>query len=77
MAPHLNLSGYNKVQNETPEAIEHLKNCYGATLSMANCWLGKLLDELDAQDAWKDTMVILTSDYGHLFHRGKTCSCLQ
>lgn len=64
--PHFDWPGYNKVKDETPEAIEHLKNCYCATLSMADRWLGKLLDELDAQDAWQDTMVILTSDHGHL-----------
>lgn len=53
-------------EEETEEAIEHLRNQYAATLTMADKWLGKLLDEMDRQNLWKDTMVILTSDHGHM-----------
>lgn len=31
---------------ETPEAVEHLRNQYSPTLSMADKWMGKLLDEI-------------------------------
>ena len=51
---------------ETPDAIEHLRHMYYATLSMADKWLGKLLDEMDAQNLWEDTLVIFTSDHGHM-----------
>lgn len=51
---------------ETPEALEHLRNQYYATLSMADKWLGKLLDEVDRQELWKDTCIIFTSDHGHM-----------
>lgn len=53
-------------EDETPEAIRHLRNRYMATLSMADKWLGKLLDEMDRQNLWEDTMVIFTSDHGHM-----------
>lgn len=52
--------------DETPEALEHLRHLYCATLSMADKWLGKLLDEMDAQNLWDDTLVIFTSDHGHM-----------
>lgn len=51
---------------ETPEAVTHLRHRYCATLSMADKWLGKFLDEMDRQNLWEDTMVILTSDHGHM-----------
>jgi len=33
---------------------------------MTDHWLGRLWDTLDAQDAWRDTMVILTTDHGSM-----------
>lgn len=53
-------------KDETPEAIEHLRNLYMATLTMADKWLGVLLDEMDRQNLWEDTLVIFTSDHGHM-----------
>lgn len=53
-------------EEETPDAIEHLRNQYCATLSMADKWLGKLLDEIDRQRIWDDTCIIFTSDHGHM-----------
>jgi arylsulfatase A-like enzyme len=61
-----------------PYAVDALKNGviterdavqiraqYGGKLSMIDHWLGKVLDALDATNAWDDTVVILTSDHGH------------
>ncbi len=42
------------------------RKCYAGTLTMADIWLGKLLDKMDELDLWKDTTVILTTDHGHL-----------
>jgi arylsulfatase A-like enzyme len=52
--------------DETKEAIAHLRHMYMATLSMADKWLGKVFDEMDRQNMWDDTLVILTSDHGHM-----------
>lgn len=48
------------------ESIDHLRRCYAGSLTMADNWLGKVLDKLDEYDMWKDTHVILTSDHGHI-----------
>ena len=38
---------------------------YGGKLTMIDKWLGRLLDTLGAQNLWRDTVVILTTDHGH------------
>ncbi len=53
-------------EDETPEALEHLRHMYCASLTMADKWLGKMLDEMDEQGVWDDTLVIFTSDHGHM-----------
>jgi predicted AlkP superfamily pyrophosphatase or phosphodiesterase len=32
---------------------------------MMDEWFGKLLDEMERQQAWEDTLIILTTDHGH------------
>ncbi|HLZ07869.1 MAG TPA: sulfatase, partial [Chloroflexota bacterium] len=49
---------------DSPEAIEHVKKCYAALLTMTDHWLGKLFDQLDRQGRWDDTLVVLTTDHG-------------
>lgn len=51
---------------DDPAAVEHIRKSYAGTLTMADAWLGKLLDAMDTYDMWKDTAVILTTDHGHL-----------
>lgn len=38
---------------------------YGGKLSMIDHWLGRVLDALDATNAWEDTAVVLCTDHGH------------
>lgn len=45
--------------------LKHLRAQYAGKLTMADAWLGKLLDKLDEHDLWKDTLVILSTDHGH------------
>ncbi len=52
------------VVEDQPEAIEHIRKCYAALVTMTDHWLGKLWDKLDEQDLWKDTLVVLTTDHG-------------
>ena len=47
-------------------AVAHIRACYGGTATMADAWLGKLLDKLDELGLWKDTTVVFTTDHGHL-----------
>jgi len=51
---------------EDEAALAHIRACYAGTLTMADVWLGKLLDTMDALDLWKDTTVVLSTDHGHL-----------
>jgi arylsulfatase A-like enzyme len=42
-----------------------IRACYGAKLSMIDHWLGCVLDAIDANDIWADTLVIACTDHGH------------
>ena len=44
---------------------KHIRCNYGSKLSMIDYWFGKVLDALDAQNLWNDTMVILCTDHRH------------
>ena len=44
---------------------QHIRANYGSKLSMIDHWFGKVLDQLDSNDLWKDTLVILCTDHGH------------
>jgi arylsulfatase A-like enzyme len=52
------------VVKDDPAAVEHIRKCYAALVTMTDHWLGRVLDRLDAQDLWKDTLVVLTTDHG-------------
>ncbi len=70
--PLYHWSGYDKV-DENSAAVRHLRKRYAATLTMMDTWFGKLLDELTRQNAFEDTLIIFTSDHGHLLgERGLT-----
>ena len=46
-------------------AARHIRANYGSKLSMIDHWFGKLLDTIDAQGVWDDTVVIVCTDHGH------------
>jgi arylsulfatase A-like enzyme len=52
------------VVKDDPSAIEHIRTCYAALLTMTDHWLGRLWDKLDEQNLWQDTVVVLTTDHG-------------
>ncbi|ABS64744.1 sulfatase [Parvibaculum lavamentivorans DS-1] len=49
----------------TERQARQIRASYGGKLTMIDKWFGKILDELDAKDLWKDTLVILCTDHGH------------
>lgn len=63
--PHFDWPPYGKV-TEGREAVEHLRFQYAALLSMCDAYLGKFLDLMDANDMWKDTLLIVNTDHGYL-----------
>lgn len=60
-----NWPGYAPV-TEPEEAVCHLRKCYLATMTMADRWLGRFLDALKENGLYEDTLVILTTDHGHM-----------
>jgi hypothetical protein len=63
--PPYNWSTYGPVK-EPLEAVEHLKKLYAGLLTMTDHWLGKLLDKMDQYGLWEDTLLIFTTDHGHM-----------
>jgi arylsulfatase A-like enzyme len=55
-----------KPADEPRDQIEHMRYEYAALLSMCDTYLGKVLDEFDRLDLWKDTMLIVNTDHGFL-----------
>ncbi len=49
----------------TDAQARHIRANYGAKLSMIDHWFGNVLDELDAQDLWDTTAVVVCTDHGH------------
>jgi arylsulfatase A-like enzyme len=51
---------------ENKEQIEHIQRKYAALLTMCDRSLGRILDIMDKNDMWKDTMLIVNTDHGYL-----------
>lgn len=43
----------------------HIRANYGSKLSMIDHWFGKILDRMDAQELWDETLFIVCTDHGH------------
>jgi len=43
----------------------HIRANYGSKLSMIDHWFGRLLDVMDRDNRWADTLLILCTDHGH------------
>lgn len=51
---------------ETPEQVQHIRMEYAALVSMCDAQLGAVLDLMDEQELWQDTMLIVCTDHGFL-----------
>jgi arylsulfatase A-like enzyme len=49
----------------TVRQARQIRALYGGKLTMIDHWLGRVLDALDRNDLWKDTLVVLCTDHGH------------
>ncbi len=56
---------YGRV-DELPEECEELRANYYAVVAMCDDLLGRLLDDFDRHDMWKDTALVVTTDHGFL-----------
>jgi arylsulfatase A-like enzyme len=55
-----------KPVTETTEQVQHLRYEYAALMSMCDAYLGKILDVMDENNLWEDTMLIVNTDHGYL-----------
>ncbi len=55
-----------KPVNVPSAAVEHIRKRYAALLTMTDHWFGKVLDVMDRQNVWDDTLVALTADHGYM-----------
>ena len=63
--PSFDWPDYAKIV-EPDEQVEHARREYAALVSMCDYSLGRLLDFMDENDMWKDTMLIVNTDHGFL-----------
>lgn len=65
--PIFNWPAYGLVdQEENKEALTELRKEYASLLTMCDEYLGKVLDIMDENDMWKDTLLIVNTDHGFL-----------
>ena len=63
--PEFDWPRYKKV-TEDPGQVEHARLEYAALVSMCDRSLGQVLDAMDTNDLWDDTMLIVNTDHGFL-----------
>lgn len=66
--PLYNWPSYAPLDQELDDAaaVDHIRKRYAGTLTMADRWLGKLLEAFDRHDMWRNTVVVFSTDHGHL-----------
>ncbi|HXH33574.1 MAG TPA: sulfatase [Plantibacter sp.] len=63
--PEFDWPSYGKVA-EPEDQVAHARREYTALVSMCDFTVGRVLDFMDANDMWKDTMLLVNTDHGFL-----------
>ncbi|MBS2533891.1 sulfatase [Catenulispora sp. NF23] len=63
--PHFDWPDYRRVA-EDEGTVDHLRAEYSALLTFCDASLGRVLDAMDEQGLWDDTMLIVCTDHGLL-----------
>ncbi len=58
--------GYGNSGSDSEEKIKHGRHMYAALMSMCDEYLGKVIDFMDDNNMWDDTMLIVNTDHGFL-----------
>ena len=53
-------------QGMTDRQLEFVKAQFAGKVTMVDRWFGRVLDRLDREDAWEDTVVVVTTDHGEM-----------
>lgn len=65
--PFFELPTYHKRDEETDEAMAHLRNSYQALITMTDRHFGEFIDRLKSAGMYDDSLIILTTDHGYCF----------
>jgi arylsulfatase A-like enzyme len=63
--PFYELPKYHARDEETDEAMAHLRRRYQALITMTDKHFGEFIDSLKAADMYDDTLIIFTTDHGY------------
>lgn len=63
--PAFDWPGYGHADPD-PKKREHIRKTYAALLSMCDHYLGQVLDFMDENHMWEDTMLIVNTDHGFM-----------
>lgn len=63
--PHFDLPKYHKIDEETDEAMEHLKKRYKSLITMTDYHFGEFIQKLKEVGLYEETMIIVTTDHGY------------
>ncbi|HEX6144389.1 MAG TPA: sulfatase [Geminicoccaceae bacterium] len=63
--PILDWPRYREVV-ERPDEIAEIRANYAALVAMCDHYLGRLMDQMDRLDLWRDTALIMTTDHGFM-----------
>jgi arylsulfatase A-like enzyme len=58
---------YGKSDLYSPEELQEIRALYAGEVTLVDHWLGYLVDTIERQGLMEDTMIIVTTDHGHLF----------
>jgi arylsulfatase A-like enzyme len=58
---------YGKTDYLTEAELQHIKAMYAGSVTLADRWFGHLMDTVSNLGLLDDTLIIVTSDHGHLF----------
>lgn len=64
--PQFDWPKYQPVNEEERPYVQHVRYENAALISMCDRYLGEVMDFMDANDMWKDTMLIVNTDHGFL-----------
>lgn len=63
--PHFDWPDYRRV-TEDDSTIDHARREYAALLTMCDASLGRILDSMDRNNLWEDTLLVVMTDHGLL-----------
>ena len=58
---------YGAADRYTEEELQDIRALYAGEVTLVDTWLGRFLDKLECLRLLDDTMIVLTTDHGHLF----------